>query len=152
MSHHELDLLGRVAVGALVAYFIGFEREIRGAQAGDRTFALIGLGAAAATAVTISDAPHAIGGILTGVGFVGAGIMFRGEGNIVGLTTAATIFTVAAIGIVAGAGHLLLAVIVGLIALLALETRHLPLLRFLDGRRYTRMIADDADMPEGPGL
>jgi putative Mg2+ transporter-C (MgtC) family protein len=149
VGHQELDLLGRVLVGALVSYAIGFEREIRGAQAGDRTFSLIGLGAAAVTAVTIGDAPHAIGGVLTGVGFVGAGLVIQGQGGIVGITTAATIFTVAAIGIVAGAGHLLVATVVGALVIVILETRHLPILRVLDGRRYTRMIADDADMPSG---
>jgi putative Mg2+ transporter-C (MgtC) family protein len=148
VSHDELDLLGRVLVGALVSYAIGFEREIRGAHAGDRTFSLIGLGAAAVTAVTIGEAPHAIGGVLTGVGFVGAGLVFRGEGMVVGITTAATIFTVASIGIVAGAGHLIVASVVGALVIVILETRHLPLLRFLDGRRYTRIVAEDEDMPQ----
>ena len=145
MGHHEWDLLGRVLVGALVSYAIGFERELRGAQAGDRTFSLIGLGAAAVTAVTIGEAPHALGGVLTGVGFVGAGLVIQSQGGIVGITTAATIFTVAAIGIVAGAGHLIVAAVVGALVLLILETRHLPVLRFLDARRYT--MANDADMP-----
>jgi putative Mg2+ transporter-C (MgtC) family protein len=148
VGSHEWDLLGRVLVGALVSYVIGFERELRGAQAGDRTFSLIGLGSAAVTAVTIGSAPHALGGVLTGVGFVGAGLVIQGEGSIVGITTAATIFTVAAIGIVAGAGHLLVATVVGALVVLILETRHLPILRFLDARRYASMIADDADMPE----
>ena len=145
MGHHEWDLLGRVLVGALVSYAIGFERELRGAQAGDRTFSLIGLGSAAATAVTFGHAPQAIGGVLTGVGFVGAGLVIQGQGNVLGVTTAATIFAVAAIGVVAGAGHLLVATVVGAVALVILETRHLPLLRFLDARRYT--MASDADMP-----
>jgi putative Mg2+ transporter-C (MgtC) family protein len=147
VGHHELDLLGRVLVGALVSYAIGFERVMRGARAGDRTFSLIGLGSAAVTAVTIGNAPHALGGVLTGVGFVGAGLVIQGQDNVIGITTAATIFAVAAIGIVAGAGHLLVAGIVGALILVILETRHLPILRFLDGRRYASMIADDADMP-----
>jgi len=145
VGHHEWDLLARVLVGAVVSYVIGFERELRGAQAGDRTFSMIGLGAAAATAVTFGQAPQAIGGVLTGVGFVGAGLVIQGQGNIVGITTAATIFAVAAIGVVAGAGHLLVASVVGILALLILETRHLPVLRLLDARRYT--MANDADMP-----
>jgi putative Mg2+ transporter-C (MgtC) family protein len=148
VGHHEWDLLGRVLVGAFVSYAIGFERELRGAQAGDRTFSLIGLGSAAVTAVTIGNAPHALGGVLTGVGFVGAGLVIQGQGGIVGITTAATIFTVAAIGIVAGAGHLIVATVVGALVLVILETRHLPILRFLDGRRYAPMIADDSDMPD----
>lgn len=149
MNLDDLHLAARVLVGAAVAYVLGFEREIRGAKAGDRTFSLIGGGAAAATAVTINVAPQAIGGILTGVGFVGAGLILQGDGgSVVGVTTAATIFTVAGIGVVAGAGHVLLAVIVGLLALLVLETRHLPVLRVLDARRYTNLFPDDADMPD----
>jgi putative Mg2+ transporter-C (MgtC) family protein len=147
VSHQELDLLGRVLVGAFVGYAIGFEREIRGANAGDRTFSLIGLGSAAVTAVTVGSAPHALGGILTGVGFVGAGLVLQQQGSVVGITTAATIFTVASIGVVAGTGHLVVAGFVGALVIVILETRHLPILRFLDGRRYRTMIADDADMP-----
>jgi putative Mg2+ transporter-C (MgtC) family protein len=149
VSAHEWGLVVRVVVGMTVAYAIGFEREVRGAPAGDRTFALIGAGAAVATAVTITSAPQAISGVMTGVGFVGAGVILRGErGVIVGITTAATIFTVAGIGVVAGAGHLLLAVVAGLMALLVLETRHLPFLRMLDARRYARFFPDDNEPPE----
>lgn len=149
MSSDELHLVARVLVGAVVAYAVGFEREIRGATAGDRTFSLIGAGAAAATAVTVNVAPQAISGILTGVGFVGAGLILQNAGgSVVGVTTAATIFTVAAIGVVAGTGHLLLAGVVGFIAILLLETRHLPFLRIFDARRYTHLFPDDAEMPE----
>ena len=146
----DWDLVVRLLVGMAIGYVIGFERELRGARAGDRTFSLLAGGAAAATAVTISAAPQAISGILTGVGFVGAGLILRGDGGaIVGVTTAATIFTVASIGVVAGAGHLLLASVAGVLAVLVLETRHLPLLRRFDARRYAGRFRDDSDMP-GP--
>ena len=149
MTAHEWDLVWRVLVGTIISYVIGFERELRGAQAGDRTFALIGSGSAAATAVTIAVAPQAIGGIMTGVGFVGAGVILQGSGGVVvGVTTAATIFTVAGLGVVAGAGHLVLAAVLGAMAVLVLETRHLPFLRVLDARRYARMFPPDEDMPD----
>src|SRR5438128_11563409 len=107
MSHADLLLLWRIAVAAGLSFLLGFERELRGAAADDRTFALIGTGAAAVTAVTIGPAPRAVAGVVTGVGFVGAGLVVRGQGTMLrGVTSAASIFAVAAIGVVAGAGHL----------------------------------------------
>src|SRR2546421_6538257 len=94
-------VLAHIALAFALSFVIGFERELRGAPAGDRTFALVGTGAAAITTVTVGNSPQAIAGIVTGIGFIGAGLMFRGEGVLKGMTSAATIFAVAAIGIVA---------------------------------------------------
>src|SRR3954469_10070569 len=92
-------VFSHVAVAFALSFVIGFEREIRGAPAGDRTFALVGTGAAAVTAVTLQSSPQAIAGVITGIGFIGAGMLFRGdEGTLRGMTSAATIFAVAAIG------------------------------------------------------
>ena len=137
-------MFGDIALAFALAYVVGFERELRGSAAGDRTFALVGTGAAAVTAVAASNSPQAIAGVLTGIGFIGAGLVFRGgQGMLKGITSAATIFAVTAIGVVAGYGHEWLAVWVTLLVLVDLELRHLPLLRFLDARRYSR---DDDDM------
>ncbi len=150
-NHAEAVTLGHVAIAYALSFVIGFEREIRGAPAGDRTYALVGTGAAAVTAVTLTSSPQAIAGILTGIGFIGGGMVFRGEmGMLKGITSAATIFAVAAIGIVAGAGHVLLSVIVAALVLIDLEIRHVPLLRRLDARRYVGMVSDDDAMPGMP--
>ena len=145
--HHSwftLAVFGHIALAFALSFVIGFEREIRGAPAGDRTYALVGTGAAAITTVTVGSSPQAIAGIVTGIGFIGAGLLFRqGEGMLTGMTSAATIFAVAAIGIVAGTDHNWLAVGVAAIVLIDLELRQLPLLRLLDARRYAR---DDDDM------
>ena len=90
MSPDDLALFARVTTGFGLGFILGFEREVRGSAAGGRTFALVGAGAAGVTAVTASTAPQAIGGIVTGVGFIGAGIVFHREGGVSGLTTAAT--------------------------------------------------------------
>lgn len=133
-----------IALAFALSFVIGFERELRGAPAGDRTFALVGTGAAAITAVTIGPSPQAVAGVVTGVGFIGAGLLFRGEeGMLRGMTSAATILAVAAIGIVAGTGHLLLATGVAALVLVDLELRKIPILKRLDARRYSR---DDDDM------
>src|SRR5580698_5460114 len=137
MSHAELALVGRVALAFALSYVIGFERQLRGSPAGDRTYALVGLGAAAVTAVTIKIAPQAVGGVITGVGFIGAGMVFReGTHNIRGITSAAGTFAVAGLGVVAGSGHWLLAIVLAVLILLDLELRNIPLLRILDAHRH----------------
>lgn len=143
----ELALLARIGVAFVLAFVLGFERELRGAPAGDRTYALVGTAAAAVTAVSIDRSPQAVAGVLTGVGFVGAGLVFRGHGGMLtGVTSAATLLAVVALGVVAGTGHLWLAVAVAAMVLVDLELRFVPVLRRLDARRYTRMTQDN-DMP-----
>lgn len=89
---HDLSLWGRVALAALLCFLIGFERELRGQDAGDRTFALVGVGAAAFTAVGIdafSETDRIIQGIVAGIGFLGGGLLLQGGTKVHGLTTAA---------------------------------------------------------------
>ena len=139
----ERTLLEHIALAFVLSFVIGFERELRGSPAGDRTYALVGTGAAAITAVTMTISPQAIAGVVTGIGFIGGGLVFRGdEGMLKGMTSAATIFAVAAIGIVAGIGHSWLAVGVTLLVLVDLELRQIPIVKHLDARRYAR---DDDD-------
>jgi putative Mg2+ transporter-C (MgtC) family protein len=139
----ERLMFEHIALAFALSFVIGFERELRGTQAGDRTYALVGTGAAAVTAVTLLSSPQAIAGVLTGIGFIGAGLVFRGEGGMLkGITSAASIFAVAAIGIVAGSGHSLLAVGLAALVLIDLELRQIPVLKHLDARRYAR---DDDD-------
>jgi len=144
----ELDLLARIGVTFALSFALGFERELRGAPAGDRTYALVGTAAAAVTAVCIDRSPQAVAGVLTGVGFVGAGLVFRARGGMLtGVTSAATLLGVVAVGVVAGAGHLWLALAVAALIMLDLEVRHVPILCRLDGRRYTERMKGDDDMP-----
>ena len=146
MSHADVQLFYRIAVAAGLSFVLGWERELRGAPAGDRTYSLVGVAAAAVTAVTIHASPQAVAGVLTGIGFVGGALVFREpSGSIKGVTSAATIFAVSGIGIVAGAGHLLLAVLVTGFILVVLELRHLPVLRLLDARRYATEKMNDLD-------
>ncbi|MEO5679342.1 MAG: MgtC/SapB family protein [Acidimicrobiales bacterium] len=144
----EMALLARIGVALGLAFVLGFERELRGAPAGDRTYALVGTAAAAVTAVCIDRSPQAVAGVLTGVGFVGAGLVFQGQGGTLkGITSAATLLAVVALGVVAGSGHLWLATAVGALILVDLELRHVPVLRLLDARRYTTRVKSDDDMP-----
>jgi len=111
-----LRFLLAVALGAA----IGFQRERAGKAAGLRTHILVGSGAALFTLVSIYgfgaegvDISRVAAGVVVGVGFIGAGVILRGqrEEEVAGLTTAATIWITAAIGLAAGAGMYLLSVI-----------------------------------------
>ncbi len=110
------DAVLRLGAATLVGGAIGLNRDLRGKPAGVRTHALVGLGSAVATTVAASllgDEPdpdavsRVIQGIITGIGFLGAGvILHRDSGRGVrGLTTAASIWVVATLGIGCGAGQ-----------------------------------------------
>lgn len=140
MHGWEWELIGRMALAAVLGYAIGFERELRGKAAGERTFALIGLGTAALVAIgaeVSSDAvSRIIQGVAAGIGFIGAGLIFqREEGMILGLTTAAAVWTVAAVGVLAGAGIYVAAVAGTALAVLILELDRIPGIRRVEPRR-----------------
>jgi putative Mg2+ transporter-C (MgtC) family protein len=149
--HTDLHLLARVALSCAVAFAFGYERQLRGSPAGNRTFTLIGGTAAAVTAVAGTISPQAVAGILTGIGFIGAGMVFVHGLTIRGLTTAATVFAVAGIGIVFGYGHLYLGLFVAAIFLFLLELQHIPGLRALDASAIAHRFANDFDSPPGVG-
>ncbi len=121
----DWELVGRLVLAALLGFLIGLEREFRGQAAGERTHALVALGAAAFALISPrgfpgGDATRVAAGVVTGIGFLGAGMILKKEGEkIEGLTTAAGIWAVGAIGLAIGAGMYLLgivaAVLVGLI-------------------------------------
>jgi len=95
----------------LCGAWVGSERERREKPAGLRTMALVALGSCAFTMVgyaftsNTGDAGRVAAQIVTGIGFLGAGVLIRGTGGIQGATTAATIWIVAAIGMAIGAGY-----------------------------------------------
>jgi putative Mg2+ transporter-C (MgtC) family protein len=143
----DAELLARVGVGFGLSFVLGFERQLRGSVAGDRTFAVVGTAATAVTAVAAVNAPQAVAGVLTGIGFIGAGVVFKGRsGSVHGLTTAATLFAVAGMGIVTGYGYLLPAVIIGVVLLFLLELPNVPLLRGVDARTYQERFLKDPDL------
>jgi putative Mg2+ transporter-C (MgtC) family protein len=149
--HTDIHLLARVAIACGLAYAFGFERQLRGSPAGNRTFVLIGGTAAAITSVAGTTSPQAIAGILTGIGFIGAGLVFVHGATIRGLTSAATVFGVAGIGIVLGYGHLYLGLFVATGFLFMLELQHIPGLRFLDASTYAARFRNDYELPLRPG-
>jgi len=142
-----------LVVAVALTYLLGFERDLRGAPAGDRVFALVGAGTGVVGLISLHGAPNALAGAITGIGFIGGGLVFRqafGSHQVLtGLTTASALFAAAAIGAAAGQGRLLVAVVATALTLFVLEIRHLRWLRMLDGRRWSRFFPDD-DAPARP--
>lgn len=118
-------MLARIGIAALLGGVIGLEREAHGRAAGLRTHILVCVGASLVMAVTeafgTSDAPgRALAGIVTGIGFLGAGAIVRTHDIVRGLTTAACVWLVAGLGIVVGKGLYILAGGTTLVALVVL--------------------------------
>lgn len=118
-----LRLLLAAALGAI----IGYQRERSGKPAGLRTHILICIGSALFTIGSLygfgvtADPARVAAGIVAGIGFLGAGaIMRREEGIVEGLTTAATIWAIAAIGLAAGAGLYLVSTVTAAVVLIVL--------------------------------
>jgi putative Mg2+ transporter-C (MgtC) family protein len=134
-----LPFMVRCGVAALCGGMIGLERELKGKPAGLRTNVLICVGAAIymltglllvhAGGETTSDPSRIAAQVVTGIGFLGAGCIIQQGVQVTGLTSAATIWVVAAIGILAGAGFPITAfvatclVVLTLVALRSVETR-----------------------------
>jgi len=110
-----LPLLYKIVLAAFLGAMVGAERDISGKSAGLRTSGLIAIGSCLFTVISLEAAPEEslriAAQIVTGVGFLGAGAMFKTENAVHGLTTAAEIWVVAAIGMAAGMGMELLAIL-----------------------------------------
>jgi putative Mg2+ transporter-C (MgtC) family protein len=114
----QLDLALRLAVGLALGAVIGFERELHSQPAGFRTHSVVALGAAIFTVVSAfgfdgigADPTRIAAQIVSGIGFIGAGTIIQARGQIRGLTTAASLWSVAGIGMAAGAALYWVAVI-----------------------------------------
>ena len=122
----ELEMVLRLLLATALGAIIGFQRERAGKPAGIRTHSLICIGAALFTVASAlgfagGDPTRIAAGIVAGIGFLGAGaIIRREEGMVGGLTTAATIWVVAGIGLAAGAGMYVVAAAVTAIVLIVL--------------------------------
>ena len=109
MEAFEWVAVGRLLLAVVLGGLVGLERQTHGRPAGLRTHILVCLGSALVVTVGLSLGPaadpgRAIAGIVTGVGFLGAGVIVKSKEIIRGLTTAACIWFVAAIGIAVGQG------------------------------------------------
>jgi putative Mg2+ transporter-C (MgtC) family protein len=131
----QFDILIRLLAAAICGAGLGLEREVHGHEAGMRTHMLVALGSAVFTVLSIYGFPKTpdtalvdpsriSAQIVTGIGFLGAGAIIKYGTNIRGLTTAASLWLVASIGLASGAGAYFLAVAGTFIGLLALWPLH----------------------------
>lgn len=125
LSVHPLEWAA-IGVAVLCGGMVGLERQLRGKPVGIRTSMLITLGTYVFVAVShylvgpSTDASRIIGQVITGIGFLGAGVMLARDGTVIGVTSAATIWMLAAIGVCVGMHYLGLALKLAFIVVLVL--------------------------------
>ncbi len=128
MDISNLELIGRLLLSLLLGSIIGWEREVVRMPAGLRTYMLVTMGSALFTIVSflivdmsnLVDISRIAAGIITGIGFLGAGAIMRSGENVRGLSTAASIWTAAAIGMAVGFGYYLLSIVATFLTLMVL--------------------------------
>jgi putative Mg2+ transporter-C (MgtC) family protein len=122
----DSELIPRLLLAALLGALLGTERELKQKAAGLRTNILIALGSALFAVLSSELAPpgadptRIVAQIITGVGFLGAGAIMRTDSGVQGLTTAATVWVNAAVGVAAGGGQYHLAITATLVTLVVL--------------------------------
>ncbi|HEX2969971.1 MAG TPA: MgtC/SapB family protein [Bacteroidales bacterium] len=137
MTYSEFTL--RLLAGLVAGLLIGIERELQNKPAGIRTNTLVATGSALFVLLSFSiaekydniqDITRIIGQVVTGIGFLGAGIIFREGGDVYGLTTAATVWCSAAVGCFAGAGFFV-ETLIGVVAIVSVNLFLFPFDKWL---------------------
>jgi len=154
MGHDELVIAIRVLIALVLGGLIGLERSFHGRPAGFRTHALVCLASALLMIATVyqgrwtaeaeigavtTDPTRMAQGIMTGIGFLGAGVIFKEGLTVRGLTTAASLWVTSAIGILVGVGFYFLAVL-GAVAVLVVLSLFLFLERKLSAEFYAHHV------------
>ncbi len=125
----HVDLIIRLLVASVITGLIGWERETLHKPAGFRTHLLVGLGASLLVVLSIVAFPlsdssaRVVAAVVQGIGFLGAGVILKTEGHVRGLTTAASVWFSAALGITIGFGQYDIGIIAFIIAILALQIK-----------------------------
>jgi len=132
----QLTVIGYIVLAAILSGLIGLERERRDKDAGLRTHMLVGIGACLFTSLSYyafpeADTSRVASNVVTGVGFLGAGMIWKGKSGVHDLTTAAGIWVVAAIGMAVGTGAWFIAIFATVMIWIILNT-----LRRLSIRRH----------------
>ncbi len=145
----QWDLILRLIIATVLGGLIGLERETGKRPAGLRTYMLVSLGSALFTVLSIyafplhgaaQDTARVAAQIVVGIGFLGAGTLWRSQNAVHGLTTAAGLWVAAAIGMAVGSGFMLLAAVSTILVLIILAVLH----------RFEQYIPAQRDLPEGP--
>ena len=146
----DFELIFRLLLAVGVGSLIGFEREAKSRPAGLRTHMLVSLGAAIFSMISLSfeeDPTRIAAGIVTGIGFLGAGSIISSKQKVRGLTTAATLWIVAAIGLSIGTGFYVVGVTSAVMVFLILQLGHVEKRNY--GESDTKDSVDDDDGLKG---
>lgn len=147
----ELKIIERVAISFIIGVAIGFDRERSGKAAGIRTQMLVCVGSALMASIsvflghkygsTVADPARLMAQVVTGVGFLGAGVILKNGNKVLGVTTAATIWTTAALGIAVGAGFFIPAIFTTFLVLLLNPIAYFQYKYGLKGNYYVLRVA-----------
>lgn len=133
----ELEVFARVVIAFLLGALIGWERERHGISAGIRTYGSISLGACVFGVLSYNigaDPSRIAAQVVTGVGFLGGGVIFRQGDYVSGLTTAATLWATAAIGLAVSFGMYLVSILTSILIFLLLYLPRLPWWKKVTGK------------------
>ncbi|MBI2652564.1 MgtC/SapB family protein [Candidatus Woesearchaeota archaeon] len=129
------EVLLRLVFATLAGGLIGLEREVVHKPAGVRTHMLVSLGSALFVLVAIETLPNEaariMAGVATGIGFLGAGTIFKAKNEVHGLTTAASIWAVSAVGLAIGLGYYLITIISVILVLIVLQLNKVEFFKML---------------------
>lgn len=147
LTEAEITVLFRALLAALLGLAIGWERRAVGAPVRGRIITLTTMTSAAVTAVGIeiytTEASRIVAGIVTGIGFLGAGVIMRSStGEVRGQSTAAALWAMSCIGIIVGTGHAILGVILTLTVYLIIAWDAWPIVTRLNQRLNKRKTKD----------
>lgn len=124
----EIEMIIRLLIATVLGGIIGFEREAAKRPAGLRTHMLVSISASLLTILSFdafpgSDPSRIASNVIVGMGFIGAGCIAWSKKKVIGITTAASLWTAAAIGIASGVGYISLALVTTLIAFVVLRLK-----------------------------
>ncbi len=152
MTEVELIIVLRAVIAALLGYVIGWERKVLGAPVRARVTALAATTVATLVALTEmyypDDVARVVAGVVTGIGFLGAGAILRSStGEVSGHTTAASLWAMSAIGLAVGSGHELLGILLAFVLYTIIAISEWPLLIQLMQLRTKKQVKANRSRP-----
>ena len=124
VSPQEMEIISKLIFSAFLGMVIGLERQMRNRPAGMREHGLVCMGSCLFTIISMSFsggyAGYVAAGVVTGIGFIGAGTIMHLKNKVVGLTTATELWVIAAIGLAVGIGFYTISMVTALLVLLML--------------------------------
>ena len=144
-----LPVVWRSGLAALIGLVIGWERHASGSPVRARILALVAMTATALTAIgiqmSLGDLSRILAGLLSGVGFIGAGVLMGNDkGEVRGLTTAAALWATTGVSIVIGLGYVVLGLLLALMVYLVISWDDWPVFARLRQRRAQQIAKDEA--------